>query len=216
MKDVSLNIEEGDKIAITGANGSGKSSLLKAILGLYNVSSGSISYNGLPIGNIDVCSLRGITGDAMSYEQLFEGTVLENITLGRNDVSMDNVKWAVEVLGLSEFIKSLPEGYNTMIESPGNKISNSNVKKLLLARSIVGKPKLVIIEDTLEDIDLIHRNKVIDFLTSPENEWSFITISSDPYLLQKVDRVVIMQDGTVSKEGSFKELTNDLKMLSHA
>ena len=103
-----------------------------------------------------------------------------------------------------------------MIESPGNKISNSNVKKLLLARSIVGKPKLVIIEDTLEDIDLIHRNKIIDFLTSPENEWSFITISSDPYLLQKVDRVVIMQDGTVSKEGSFKELTNDLKMLSHA
>lgn len=216
LKDLTLSINEGDKVAITGANGSGKSSLLKVILGLYDVSSGSIAYNGYPIGNIDVRSLRSITGDAMSYEQLFEGSVLENITLGRKDVSMENVRWAVEALGLAEFIKSLPEGYNTMIESPGNKISNSDLKKLLLARSIVDKPKLLIIEDTLEDIDVLHRNKIIDFLTSTENEWSFITISSDPYLLQKVNRIILMQDGSVLKEGGFKELTDDLNMLSHA
>lgn len=216
LKNLSLYIKEGEKIAVTGANGSGKSSLLKVILGLYDVDNGSIAYNGYPIGNIDVCSLRSITGDAMSYEQLFEGTVMENISLGRKDVSMEDIKWAVSVLGLSEFIKSLPEGYNTMIESPGNKISTSNLKKLLLARSIVGKPKLVIIEDTLEDIDLIHRNKIIDFLTSSENDWSLITISSDPYLLKKVDRIVIMKDGSVLKEGNFNELTNELKMLSHA
>ena len=216
LKGLKLDIKEGEKVAITGSNGSGKSTLLKVILGLYTVDNGSIAYNGFPLGNMDVCSLRSVTGDAMSYEQLFEGTIMENITLGRKEVSMENVRWAVNVLGLSEFIKKLPEGYDTPIESPGNKISNSDIKKLLLARSIVGKPKLVIIEDTLEDIDLQHRNQIIDFLTSDANDWSLITITSDPYLLKKADRVVIMKEGGVWKEGSYNELNDELKMLSHA
>lgn len=216
LSDFSLSIMEGENIAITGSNGSGKSTLLKVILGLYQVHNGSIAYDGFPIGNIDVCSLRSVTGDALAYEQLFEGTIMENITLGRKEISVEDVKWAVSVLGLSEFIKSLPEGYETMVESPGNKISTSNLKKLLLARSIVGKPKLLIIEDTLEDIDIHHRNKIIDFLVSKENHWSLIAVSNDPYLLQKVDRVVIMENGSVMKEGNFKELDNELKMLSHA
>jgi ABC-type bacteriocin/lantibiotic exporter with double-glycine peptidase domain len=184
---------------ISGENGSGKSTLLAIIAGLYDIQSGTISYNGLPKGNLNLASVRTVIGDSLSQEELFEGTVLENIVIGRESVSFDDVKWAVDHLGLTQFIKELPNGYDTKINPVGKNLPRSIVQKLLLARSISGHPKLLLLEDTFRYIDEKEKIKIIDFITSPDNQWTLVAISSDPYLAMQSDKVVYMKNGQIDQ-----------------
>jgi ABC-type bacteriocin/lantibiotic exporter with double-glycine peptidase domain len=198
LRDISLSFKAGDKVMISGQNGSGKSTLLQIIAGLYDIQEGIISYNGFPKGNLNIDSLRKVIGDALSQEQLFDGTVIENITMGRSSVSFNNVKWAVEHLGLGSFISSLPNGYETILNTQGKKLPRSIVQKLLIARSVADKPKLILLEDAMEHLEEKERKKVTDFLTSKDNTWTMIAISSDQYMAQKVDKVLYMQEGKIA------------------
>jgi ABC-type bacteriocin/lantibiotic exporter with double-glycine peptidase domain len=199
LNNLSLSIQDGEKIMISGENGSGKSTLLAIIAGLYDIQSGTISYNGLPKGNLNLASVRTVIGDSLSQEELFEGTVLENIVIGRESVSFDDVKWAVDHLGLTQFIKELPNGYDTKINPVGKNLPRSIVQKLLLARSISGHPKLLLLEDTFRYIDEKEKIKIIDFITSPDNQWTVVAISTDPYLAMRSDKVVYMQNGQIDQ-----------------
>jgi len=202
LKDLNLILKDGEKIMISGENGSGKSTLLQIIAGLFEVQGGTISYNGLPKGNLNLASIRAVIGDSLSQEELFDGTVLENIAMGRESVSFNDVKWAVENVGLTQFIKGLPNGFNTRINPVGKNLPRSVVQKLLLARSISGRPKLLLLEDTLKYIDEMERNKIIDFITSEENPWTLVAISSDEYLSKRSDKVVLMKEGQIIQVNS--------------
>ena len=197
LNNLNLSLQEGEKIMITGKNGSGKSTLLQIIAGLYDIQGGTISYNGLPKGNLNLTSVRTVIGDSLSQEELFEGSVLENIVMGRESVSFDDVKWAVDNVGLSQFIKGLPNGFDTYINPVGKNLPRSTVQKLLLARSIVGHPKLLLLEDTLKYIDETERMKIIDFITSKENHWTLVAVSTEPYLAMRSDKVVYMKEGQI-------------------
>ena len=203
LKDISLTLKPGEIATLTGENQSGKSTLLQVVAGLFDVKKGNIIYNGFPKGNIELTSLRSIIGHSLNQEQLFEGTILENITMGRDNASFENVQWAIESLGLTSFIKNMPEGLNTMIDPLGRKLSRSIRQKILLARSIVVKPQLLLLEDALEHIDDPERRRIIDFLTSKDNGWTMIAASSDPYLLEKSDKVILMHQGSIVKTGSY-------------
>ncbi len=144
LNNVSLTLNKGEIIIISGESSSGKSTLIQIIAGLYDVQEGALSYNKLPIGNLSLSSIRNEIGNHMTMERLFEGTVLDNITLGRENATFENVRWAIEKLELDEFIKNLPMGYNSIIDTQGKGLSESVVSKLLLARSIVAKPKLLV------------------------------------------------------------------------
>ena len=199
LDGLSLSITAGENLVITGENGSGKSSLLQILAGLYDIQDGTISYNGIPLGNLQLDTLRSVIGDFLNHEQLFEGTVLENISMGREDVSFERVKWAVERLNLEPFIRSLPKGYDTVLDPQGRKLPRSTMQKLLLARSIADSPKLLLLEDAFEHIDEAERKQIIDFLTSKENPWTLVAVSADPYLAQISDRVVVMKQGKVDQ-----------------
>jgi len=199
LDNLSLSVHAGDKIMVTGENGSGKSTLLQILAGLYDIQGGNISYNGLPKGNLNLDSLRNAIGDSLSEEELFAGTVMENITMGRESVRFEDVQWAAEHLGLKDFIRSLPKGYDTEINPQGRNLPDSVVQKLIIARSIAGRPNLVLMEDTLRFIDQAERRKIIDFLTSPENPWTLVAISSDEYLKEKSSKVVHMSKGQIAK-----------------
>ena len=206
IEDLQLTINSGETIVITGANGSGKSTLLHIIAGLYNVQEGNISYNGLAKGNIEVNSLREVIGDCLTQEVLFEGTILENIAMGREAVTFQEVNRVVENLGLSSFIKNLPKGFNTILDPQGSKLPRSIAQKLLLARSIAHKPKLLLLEDAFTPLDNQERKLIIDFLTSKENNWTTIAVSSNSYLAKRSDRIVIMKDGKILSTGSYENL----------
>jgi len=199
LHDLSLSLKCGEKIMVSGKNGSGKSTLLQVLAGLYDIQGGTISYNDLSKGNLNLDSLRDAIGDSLSQEQLFEGTVMENITMGRNSVSFEDVEWAVSNMGLTEFIRTLPKGYETILNPLGKNLPRSIVQKILLARSIADHPKLLLLEDNLNYLHITDRKKIIDFLTSKENPWTLVAISSDNYFKKRADKVLFMKDGRIER-----------------
>lgn len=195
LSAITETVESGQRVIICGENGSGKSTLLQIIAGLYDVTQGQVIYNGLPKGNLNLTSLRSSIGDCSAHEQLFDGTVLENIVVGRPGATFENVRWAVQKLNLERFINELPNGYDTHIDPQGKKLSKSVIQKLLLARSIADRPKLLLLEDALEHLDDTERRGVVDFLVSDDNDWTIIAATADNYFRSKADKVIEMKDG---------------------
>lgn len=218
LDGLNLTMEKGQKWLVTGNNGTGKSTLLQVVAGLFDAQEGTISYNGLPKRNLELSSLRSIIGDSLSQEDLFDGTLLDNITIGRENATFENVKWAVKNLGLEEFVRSCPKGYKTMLGPQTGKLPRSLVNKILLARSIADKPRLLLLEDAFEHMDEPERRKIIDFLTAKENGWTLVAVSSDPYLASRCKHIAIMKEGTVDRVGTFEELkdSGNFKTNSHA
>lgn len=200
FEEANIKIESGQRVLVKGDSDSGKTTLLYLLAGLYKVQNGSIVFNGLPIGNLNPNHLRSVIGDCLMDEMLFEGTVLENITMGRQKATLANVQWAVENLGLGDLIKSLPKGYNTIIHSQGKHFSKGIVDKLILARSIADKPKLLLVKDAFASLDSRERFKIMDFLTSQENLWTLVVASKDPSWSTKVDRVIIAEEGLLIEQ----------------
>lgn len=206
IRNLSMSLQAGDNVAVIGENGSGKSTLLHLLAGLYEPNQGYIAYAGLPKGNYEPTSLHSIIGDSLTQEQLFEGTILENIAMGRENATLDNVKWAIKNLGLENFIKQQSKGYNTMLDPMGRNLPRSIVQKLLLARSIADKPKLLLLEDAFEHLQENDRRSIIDFLTKDENKWTLVAVSSDPYLIKACGQLIVMSKGTIIKSGSYAQL----------
>ncbi len=203
---VSLHLKHGEKVVVVGRTGSGKTTLLQLLAGLYDVQQGTVAYNDFPRGNLELSSLRSVIGDCLSEELLFEGTILDNITMGREAATFERVQWAVKELGLEEFIRSQPQGYETILDTQGRRLARGIVQKLLLARSIVDKPRLLLLEDVLDVLSEDRQRGVSDFLMSKENGWTLVAISSDPYFARLADRIILMEDGRIIREGSFDEM----------
>ncbi len=218
LDEITLSVGSGEKIVITGPNGSGKSTMLHVLAGLYDVQQGSVSFDGLPKGNINPTSLRSLLGDCFKEDMLFEGTLIENISMNRTSVTFEHVKQVVEKLKLDDFIKKLPKGYDSKIDPQGFKLPKSIVQKILLARAIVHKPKLLLLEDVLQEIDGNDRLEIIKFLMSRENLWTLVAVSSDPEMARLSDRIIVMDNGKIELNGSFDGLKNlpELKINRHA
>lgn len=199
FEDVSLKIKAGERILITGKSDAGKTTLLYLLAGLYRTESGSITFNNLPMGNLNPNCLRSVIGDCFMDELLFEGTVLENITMGREKATFENVQWAIENLGLSDFIKSLPKGYNTQIHSQGKHFSKGIVDRLILARSIADKPKLLLVKDAFTSFAQADRAHIMSFLTDDKNEWTLVVASKDDLWQSKVDRIIYSGNGGLTE-----------------
>lgn len=195
LDDISLEVKQGERLAITGPNGSGKSTLLYVIAGLYDVQRGTVAYDNLPKGNLGLEELHSVIGDCLTQGELFEGTVLENIAMGRPRATFENVQWAVENLGLKEVIRNLGEGYDTVLNPTGDKLPRSTVQRLLLARAIADKPRLLLLENVFDSLDLPDRKELVDFLTDHEHPWTIIAVSTKKSVTQNFDRVVVLEEG---------------------
>lgn len=218
LDGLDLSIKHCERVLITGANGSGKSTLLHILAGLYDVQEGVISYNGLPKGNLDLGALYSIIGDCLAQEQIFNGTVLENIAVGRPAATFENVQWAVEQIGLEAFIRQLPNGYETMLNPEGKGLPQSTIQKLLLARSIAAKPRLLLLNNALQSLDVSERKKITDFLTDRKNKWTLVAVSADPYLAKQSDKIVILEKGKIAKVGTYGEVRSarDFNLKNYA
>lgn len=197
IKQISLQINQGEKIFIDGENGSGKTTLIRVLSGLLQPTSGLLSINDNTYRKIDLKQYRTQIGTIIQGETPFEGTILENITFNDNTISHENLKWAIEGVQLSSVIKSLPKGLETKIFPEGRQLSSSKAQKLLLARSIVHKPKILFYEDPTDSMDKQVANEIIDFITSPKYNWTVIVSSKNPYWKTKCDRVITMQNGNI-------------------
>lgn len=209
LEGINLSIPSGQRVCIAGYNGAGKSTLARVIAALHLDFSGSVSYNGVPMGNFCIPSLRAYIGEFTSQEDIFRGTLIENICLGHEDVSFSAVQWAAESVGLGDFIRQLPEGYHTMLLPGGRTLPQSIRTKIILARCVVSRPQLLAMEDFSNQIDPIDRQKIINFLTDRQHPWTFVAVSDDPMLAAQCDRIIILDAGSILKQGSYESLKND-------
>lgn len=199
LSDINLVIDSNERICISGPNGSGKTTLINLITGLYDQYEGTIIINDYPVGNLHEPDLRYYIGDSLSGEDIFEGSMFENIALGRKDITRAMVKEAAATLNLLEYIQSMPQGFDTMLESTGGNLPGSVIKKVILARAIVCRPRLVVMDDLIESIHVSERKEIIDRITNRSNPWTLVVISEDPYLQQSCDRILDMDKGRITR-----------------
>lgn len=164
LQQISLLIQPGEKVCITGKDSSGKSSLLKLMTGSYTDFQGAILVDDIPIGNYDLDSLRSHTGVLLGQQDIFNGTVLENITMGNETISLEEVKESVRLAGLSDFIATLKEGFDSAIDPTGRRLPRSVVQKILMARALAGNPRLLLLEEPWMNTREEQRKQLIDTL----------------------------------------------------
>lgn len=197
LDNISLKIQQSEHIFIDGENGSGKTTLIRILSGLIQPSSGAIYINDDSFTKINLNQYRAQISSIIYGETPFEGTVIDNITFKNKNITDENLKWAFDGVQLSDFIKSLPKGLMTPIFPEGRQLSSSNAQKILLARSIVNKPKILFLEDPTDTMDPKVANEIIDFLTSDEHKWTIVVSSKNPYWKTKCNRKITMQKGKI-------------------
>ena len=200
LDKINLKIEQSEKIYLEGDNGSGKTTLIRILSGLLHPTSGSFFINDDTYRKIDLDQYRSQIATIINGETPFEGTILENITFNNPSISQDDLKWAIESVQLGAFIKSLPKGLDTKIFPEGRQLSSSNAQKILLARSIINKPKILFLEDAFDKMDAKITQEVIDFITSSENKWTLIVSSKNTYWKQKCNRTITMSEGKIIED----------------
>ena len=181
LKNISFSVNPGEKILIQGKSGSGKSTLLRIITGVIQPTSGNIIVNGISLSALQINHYRAHLGLSLLDEYPFEGTLRENLTFGDDRILENKISEVINAVGLSDFLKKLPEGLNTELFPEGKQISSSIAKKITMARALLKQPKLVILEDTLDPFNETETHSIIDYLCLPEHSWSLIVVSANSY-----------------------------------
>jgi len=197
INELSLKLEPKQTLLITGESGSGKSTLLKLIAGLIAPTKGKIYVNNKSLIGINLNSYRAMLGQALTEETPFEGTLLENITFGNTSITIDQVNEAIKNVGLKDFVKSLPLGLKTVIYPEGKGTSFTISKKIMLARSIINKPKLLLLKDPLDQFELTEGKRIIDFLTAPTHDWGLVVVSQNSLWKNKADKTIELSNGKI-------------------
>lgn len=197
LDNISLNINQGEIIYIDGANGSGKTTLIRILSGLVQPTLGTVSINDNSFKKINLNQYRSQIESIVYGETPFEGTLGENISFKNKGILEENLRWALEGVQLKDFVKSLPNGLETALFPEGQQLSSSNAQKILLARSIISKPKILFYEDPTDTMDDTVANEIIDFITSREHNWTIIVSSKNPHWKNKCTRHITMQKGRI-------------------
>ncbi|MBL7558948.1 ATP-binding cassette domain-containing protein [Olleya sp. YSTF-M6] len=197
IDNLSLQINTKDRILIQGKSGSGKSSLLKLIAGVTKPTKGSIYVNDKNLSSININNYRANIGQTLAEETPFEGTLRENITFGNTDITSKQLDWAINNVGLKDVIKQMPNGLNTMIYPEGKGISFTVSKKIMLARSIVKQPKLLMLKEPLDQFETQEANQLMDFLSQPEHPWTLVIVSQNHLWKTKLNRIITLDKGQI-------------------
>lgn len=206
LDDLCFEAQPGEKTCIAGYSGSGRATLMQLLSGLYTDYEGGISYNGYPLRNLDIAKLRHHMGDYSTKEDIFRGTILENITLEHSEVKLDQVVQIADSIGLSEYVQRLPQGFDTMLLPEGRNIPKSIRTRIILARCIISQPRLLAVEGFFYGMEKNDREMICNYLTHKDRPWTMIAVTDDPYFASRCDRVIIMKDGRIVEEGAFEDI----------
>ena len=207
LKDIDLDIRQGEKICVSGFPNSGKSMVLQLLSGLYPNFSGNMIYNGIPFGNWCKEDLRSIIGDSLAKEDIFKGSLFENITLGMPNMSLDKVHEIAGLAGLNPFISSLPQGYNTPLLPEGKNLPKHIRQKIVLARSLSSNPKLILLDDNINQIEDAVKLPFISHLIQSKS--TVVIISNNEKIARLFDRTVVLKDGEILADKPLSDLKNE-------
>jgi len=194
--NINLQINANEKICVQGKDSSGKSTLLRILAGAYTDFNGSMLLNDVPLGNYDLNSVRSQIGVLINQQDIFNGTVWENISLGNESISMQTVIDLAAKTGLNDFIATLKNGYDTMLDPTGKRLPRNVVHKILLVRALAGKPRLLLLEEPWQDSENSYKQLIFQLLTQIENT-TLVVVSNDEKFVTLCDKVINIEEGKV-------------------
>lgn len=208
LKNITFACKAGETLGIIGSTGSGKSSLVNLIPRFYDVTSGAVKVDGVDVKDIDIKKLREIIAVVPQKTILFTGTILENIKWGDNKASTLEVeKWA-KVSQAHEFITSFPEGYNTILGQGGVNLSGGQKQRISIARALIKKPKVLILDDSTSAVDVITEGNIRRELKNHLKNTTCILIAQRITSVMVCDRIIVLDNGSIVDMGSHEELMN--------
>lgn len=193
LTNISLQINPGEKICVMGKDSSGKSTLLRLMAGVYTDFKGSLLLNDVPLGNYDLDSVRSQIGVLINRQDIFHGSVWENISLGNENATMDHINAISGKVGLTDFIATLKNGYDTLLDPTGNRLPRSVIHKILLVRALAGNPRLLLLEEPWMNFGNNQRNQIIQLVNEFKNT-TVVIVSNDEEFAAQCNKIITMND----------------------
>ena len=209
LKDISLDIRAGEKIALIGASGSGKTTLAQIIAGFYNKNSGKLLYNGIKIEDLDKKSLRSELFLVLQMPILFNNTLRFSITMGDESVSDKRIYKALEISQLSQTVLDMENKLDTIVGKNGVRLSGGQRQRLSIARMIIANPSVVIFDESTSALDVHTELKLFSDLEEILKDKTVITIAHRLSTVKNVDKIYVLDDGKIVQSGSHKELEKE-------
>ena len=195
IRNLNFEIRAGNKVCITGKAGSGKSTLLKLLTGLYKDFEGQLLVNKVPIGNYDLPSLRQKMGILFQQENIFHGTLWENLVMGNHGIDKHIINDLCEKTGLQSFFSSLPAGYDTVLHPTGKRLPRSVVQKILLIRALAPQPSMLIMEEPWQGIEEEYRDSIQDIILN-NSHTTVIVATADKAFSKKCNQIIELEKST--------------------
>jgi ATP-binding cassette subfamily B protein len=196
LEDVSFQVEAGTHVSIVGESGAGKSTLSRTLVRLHAPDRGRITFDGHDINRLDLTSYRRALGLALSTDELFKGTLEDNITMGRS-FTYPEMEQALHMAHLEDDVLALRDGLNTPVTSAGLEFPQGFVRRIMIARAIIGEPRLLILDEAFNGIEEPVKQKLMDRIYT-HDAWTLITVTDDdPGTVQRADHVIVLDNGSV-------------------
>ena len=206
LKDINLSIHAGETIGIIGGTGSAKSSLVNLISRLYDVSSGSVKVGGVDVRKYHMDSLRNQVAVVLQKNVLFSGTILENLRWGDKDASEEECRRVCQLACADDFIEKMPDKYHTYIEQGGTNVSGGQKQRLCIARALLKKPKVLILDDSTSAVDTATDARIRKAFAEEIPDTTKLIIAQRISSIQSADRIIVMDEGRISGFGTHEEL----------
>jgi ABC-type bacteriocin/lantibiotic exporter with double-glycine peptidase domain len=197
INNISLKIQPNSRILVQGESGAGKSSLLRLLSGIIEPTEGSIYINNLSLASLHLNHYRSQLGLSLSDETPFEGTIKDNLVFGNTQVDNTIIFEVLEIVGLNQFLKEQTNGLETIIYPEGKQMSYTIAKKIILARAIIKQPKIMILEDPLDQFNLNETLKIINYLTDIKRPWALIVVSSKKSWKKQCTQIITLEKGKI-------------------
>lgn len=195
LRNISLQVNAGEKVCIQGNDSSGKSTLLRLMAGAYQGFKGSFLLDSLPVGNYNLASLRSQTGVMLNRQDIFYGSLRDNILLGNDSISMESVIDYAAETGLNDFISTLKDGYDTILDPTGKRLPQNVTHKILLVRALVGNPRLLLLEEPWMNLEKDFRSRLIKLLCKLKNT-TVVVVTNDKEFTELCDKLITIEKGT--------------------
>ena len=206
LSDINLKIQSGETVGIIGGTGSAKSSLVNLISRLYDVSAGEVLVGGKDVRGYDLETLRNQVSVVLQKNVLFSGTILDNLRWGDKDATEEECIRACKLACADEFIETFPEKYNTYIEQGGSNVSGGQKQRLCIARALLKKPKILILDDSTSAVDTATDSKIRKAFAEEISGTTKLIIAQRISSVQNADHIIVMEDGKVNAYGTHEEL----------
>jgi ATP-binding cassette subfamily B multidrug efflux pump len=206
LQDVSFDAEPGQTIALLGATGSGKTTIINLIPRFYDASEGQILIDGYDVRDVALDSLRSQIGIVLQETNLFSGTIRDNIAFGRPDASMEDVTNAAKAASAHDFILTFPEGYDTPVGERGTTLSGGQKQRIAIARALLLDPRLLILDDSTSSVDLVTEYRIQKALDNLMDGRTSFVIAQRISTVLNADQILVLDKGKIAARGKHEEL----------